>query len=89
MNLDDAVSATCTVTKGDLPLSIFWSFTEDNSDHTFNLTTNDGVVITRSSQKNSMLSIDAVKAHHKGNYTCIASNKAGTSQHSTFLRING
>lgn len=89
LNLDDAVTVTCTITKGDLPLKIFWKFTEEGSDFFYNLTTNDGILVTRSSQKISMLAIDAVKARHRGNYTCVASNKAGTSQYSAYLKLNG
>lgn len=55
----------------------------------YNLTTNDGVVLTRNSQKTSMLAIEAVKARHRGNYKCHASNRAGTVQHSAYLAING
>ena len=55
----------------------------------YNLTTNDGIVITRNSQKISMLAIEAVKARHRGNYSCFAQNKAGVAQHSAFLSVNG
>lgn len=89
MNLDDAVSAVCTVTKGDYPLFIWWSLVDDFNAHERNLSTNDGLMITRTSQKLSLLNIDAVKARHRGNYTCYAQNKAGLSQHSAFLHING
>jgi Immunoglobulin I-set domain len=54
-----------------------------------NLSTNDGLMITRNSQKISMLAIDAVKARHRGNYTCFAENRGGVAQHSAFLQING
>lgn len=37
----------------------------------------------------SMLGIEAVKARHRGNYTCYAQNKAGIAQHSAFLSVNG
>lgn len=89
MNLDDAVSATCTITKGDLPMKIWWTLVDDFHGDSKNLSTNDGIVITRASQKLSLLNIDAVKARHRGNYTCFAMNKAGVSQHSAFLYING
>lgn len=89
MNLDDAVSAVCTVTKGDLPIKIWWTLVDDFNGFEKNLTTNDGLLITRTSQKLSLLNIDAVKARHRGNYTCYAKNKAGVSQHSAFLFING
>lgn len=61
----------------------------DEAALSFNLTTNDGVVISRNSQKVSMLSIDAIKSRHRGNYTCFASNKGGVAQHSSYLAITG
>ena len=88
-NLDDTVSAVCSVTKGDVPLKLWWTFKSDNEDFAYNLTTNDGVVITRNNQKVSMLTIEAVKARHRGNYTCHAQNRAGVSQQSSYLSING
>lgn len=89
MNLDDAVSAVCTITKGDLPIHIWWTFVDDFNGHERNLSTNDGLMITRTSQKLSLLNIDAIKGRHRGNYTCHAKNKAGVSRHSAFLYING
>lgn len=89
INLDEAVAATCIVTKGDLPMKIWWTLSDDIHNENRNLSTNDGVVITRPSQKLSLLNIDAVKARHRGNYTCFAQNKAGVTLHSTFLRVNG
>ena len=88
-NLDDTVSATCTITKGDQPMKIWWTLHEDGLQDSYNLTTNDGVVITRNTQKISMLAIEAVKARHRGNYTCHAQNRAGVSEQSAFLYING
>lgn len=88
INLDEMVSAMCTVNKGDLPLEISWIHA-DTSGIEQKLVTNDGAVITRTNQRISMLSIEAVKARHRGNYSCIAKNKAGTSQHSAALHING
>ena len=90
MNLDDAVSTICSVTKGDLPINIWWTLIDDfNNGYEKNVSTNDGLMITRTSAKLSVLNIDAVKARHRGNYTCYAKNKAGISQHSAFLFING
>ena len=82
------VSATCTVNKGDLPLEVSWIHA-DTSGVERPLTTNDGVVITRTNQRISMLSIEAVKARHRGNYTCIAKNKGGKTQNIAALHING
>jgi hypothetical protein len=89
LNLDESITATCTIVKGDLPIKIWWQFNEVSDQLPYNLTTNDGVVITKPSPKISMLAIDAVKARHRGNYTCFAKNKAGVVQHSAFLFVNG
>lgn len=89
MNLDDAVSAVCTITKGDVPIHIWWTILDDLFQVERNISTNDGLVITRTSAKSSFLSIDAVKARHRGNYTCYAKNIAGVTSSSAFLHING
>lgn len=89
LNLDETVAATCIVTKGDLPVKVWWMLHDDYQKVDRNLTSSDGIVIAKSSQKISMLNIDAVKARHRGNYTCFASNKAGVAQHSAYLAING
>lgn len=83
------MTATCSIIKGDLPLIVWWRFTEGDESMSYNLTTNDGVVVTKPSQKISILAIDAVKARHRGNYTCFAQNKGGSSQFSTYLAVNG
>lgn len=89
LNLDDTVAATCIIAKGDLPIDVWWSLRDDYHDAERNLTSNDGVMIAKTSHKISMLNIDAVKARHRGNYTCYARNKAGIAQHSAYLAING
>lgn len=89
MNFDDSVTATCSIIKGDLPMNIFWSFTESDERLSYNLTTNDGIVISKAGNKLSVLNIEAVKARHRGNYTCFAQNKAGASHFSAYLAVNG
>lgn len=88
-NLDESVTTVCSVVKGDLPLRIWWSFEDPSLGSINNISTNDGIIITRSSQKVSMLMIEAVKARHRGNYTCYAENRGGISAQSSYLSING
>lgn len=89
-NLDESVSTTCSVTKGDLPLKIWWTLTDSyESSIEHNISTNDGVVISKAGNKLSLLNIEAVKARHRGNYTCYAKNKAGFAAHSAYLAISG
>lgn len=88
LDLDSTVAATCIITKGDLPIEIWWMLHDEFQNTDRNLSSlHDGVMITRTSQKISMLNIDAVKARHRGNYTCFAKNKGGIAQHSAFLAI--
>jgi len=70
-------------------MKLWWTFKGENDDYPHNLTSNDGVMITRNNQKVSVLTIEAVKARHRGNYTCYAQNRAGVAQLSSYLHING
>ena len=72
-----------------MPIKVWWTFKGDDDDHPYNLTTNDGVMITKPSAKMSVLGIEAVKARHRGNYTCHAQNRAGVSEQSSYLSMNG
>lgn len=90
MKLDDSVSATCTILRGDLPVKIWWTLSDSyESLAEYNISTNDGIVITKAGHKLSVLNIEPVKARHRGNYTCYAKNKAGVAKHSAYLAISG
>ena len=90
VNFDESVAATCIITKGDLPLKIWWTLSDSlESLSEYNISTNDGVVISKNGNKVSLLNIEAVKARHRGNYTCYAKNRAGVTKHSAYLAING
>lgn len=75
---------TCAVIKGDAPLDIDMMFKGDPIDMT-----KSGVVITDSGKRAKQLMIEAVEAKHAGEYTCIASNSAGSTSRSTILAVNG
>ena len=38
---------------------------------------------------NSMLTIEDLDVHHMGNYSCVASNSAGTAVHYQNIHVNG
>ena len=84
----DMVSATCTVNKGDLPIDLYWTTSPEPASGR-KLTTNDGILITKTAQRITMLSIESVDARHRANYTCVARNSAGILYHTTELRVNG
>ncbi|KAF6210674.1 hypothetical protein GE061_013781 [Apolygus lucorum] len=82
VNNGDSAQLSCHVSKGDLPLSISWSFHgEDLSSHL-------GITTTKVGGRTSLLIIPSAMAAHSGNYTCSASNSAGSSNFTTSVRVN-
>ena len=53
------------------------------------LSTNDGIVEQRTNNRISMLSVESVKARHRGNYSCLAKNRGGVVQYTAQLKVNG
>lgn len=75
--------AVCTITAGDEPLKIRWSF------HGHSISSDQGISTTNIGSRTSILMIQNVGHRHRGNYTCLASNKAGNISHTAELRVNG
>lgn len=67
-----------------MPMDIIWAFNGEiiNSKYP-------EITVTRINKHMSAISIDGVTARHSGEYTCSASNIAGTVSHSTNLAVNG
>lgn len=93
-NAGEMATVQCAVIKGDLPIDIMWSFNGRAIDaangafdeHNYD---NPDIVISRSSKRASQLTIESVAARHAGEYSCTASNTAGTATHSSILSVNG
>ena len=83
MNEGDFAQVSCIVRKGDEPLKISWSF------HGEAISSNLGIVTTPIGTRGSLLLISGVKHHHRGTYTCKASNAAGTRFETAELNVNG
>lgn len=82
-NTGDSVQLTCYVSKGDVPLNISWKL------NGVKLTPDDGVSIIPIGGRTSLLTIPAVQPRNAGEYTCYASNVAGSAVHAATLYING
>ncbi|CAL7934265.1 unnamed protein product [Xylocopa violacea] len=82
-NSGDMVSATCSIMKGDFPVEIVWKF----NGRTIGFNDQD-ISITKINKHMSALSIESVAARHAGEYTCVATNRAGNVSHSTTLAVN-
>lgn len=77
-----AATAFCNV-KGDPPFEIYW---QKNGRRIHSA---DGILITRSGQKLSILNIESAQPRHAANYTCVVKSQAGIIKQTTQLRVNG
>ena len=80
----------CGLVRGDTPVSFSWlkngrPLTSGRA----SVTTQPPVTITIVDDFSSLLTISRLERGHAGNYTCLASNEAGSDQFSTFLDVQG
>lgn len=83
MNYGETVSIQCTISGGDLPVEVKWTLNDIPLEPYLE------IVTEKIGKRINNLMIDSVSAKHAGNYTCIAENKAGRSQFSSNLIVNG
>ncbi|XP_048260973.1 Down syndrome cell adhesion molecule-like protein Dscam2 isoform X39 [Bombus terrestris] len=83
-NWGEAVSAVCTVVKGDLPIEVAWAL---NGEPITNKNHGD-ITIQSTGKRVSLMTIEAVSGRHAGEYTCTASNAAGATSYSATLAVN-
>lgn len=84
VNAGEMTSAQCSVNKGDMPLQIEWYLNENKI-----INQKNGIIFTRTTNRISVLSIESISAEHGGSFTCVATNKAGTTNHTSMLIVNG
>ena len=74
---------TCVVSKGDMPITITWSLKGQE------LNAGPSITTTMVGTRTSMLIISSVDYTHIGEYTCRATNPAGSVTHAAVLNVNG
>lgn len=83
INSGELVTTSCAVSKGDFPIKIEWWLNNKLAG------TLEGIGVANTNKRVSQLTIESVQAHHTGVYKCIAENKAGKTEFSTYLNVNG
>ena len=73
----------CSVSSGDMPITISWSLKGDIISSDPSMTT------TMLGRQASILMIQSVDYQHSGTYTCRAENPAGVTTYSAELKVNG
>ncbi|XP_070066225.1 cell adhesion molecule Dscam1 isoform X31 [Drosophila virilis] len=82
-NFGESASVQCLVTSGDFPVSFAWLFNgREISENVYD------VSMVKLGKKISALSIDFVRDHHAGNYTCVAVNRATSVNYTAELVVN-
>lgn len=80
--MDEFYQIHCTTIHGDQPIKFAWFFKNSTLVGTEN-------VRIDYTKRSSTLSIETVKGEDAGNYTCVASNRAGSTNSSTELVVKG
>lgn len=83
-NVGEVAMIVCMIAKGDLPLDMFWSLNNEPIMSGVN-----GFRMLRMNPRSSTLSIDSLDAAHRGQYSCVARNKAGFAEYHAELQVNG
>lgn len=83
LNFGESASVQCTIAGGDLPMSIKWKLNGEDIPNYLEVST------SKIGKRVHVLSIDSVKADHAGNYSCIATNQAGSTEFTAPLVVIG
>lgn len=78
------ISIQCSISGGDMPIGVIWKLNNvliPNDHH--------DILLDRRGQRVHTLNIEAVTEKHIGNYTCSATNRAGTVEFTSTLLVNG
>lgn len=84
MSFGDLISIQCSISGGDMPIGVIWKLNNQlipNDHH--------DILLDRRGQRVHTLHIEAVTEKHIGNYTCSATNRAGTVEFTSTLLVNG
>lgn len=84
LNAGDSAILTCYVPQGDRPLKIKWYHNGRHITHH-----SKGISTSAFGSQASILNINHVEPHHRGEYSCLVTNVAGKSKFTAFLNVNG
>lgn len=83
VNAQTSIRVLCAVVVGDTPINIKW-FKNGQE-----IWTGMSAVIQKLDDMTSMLSLHHINVEDSGNYTCVATNAAGSASHSSQLKVKG
>ncbi|XP_025414623.1 Down syndrome cell adhesion molecule-like protein Dscam2 isoform X36 [Sipha flava] len=81
VNYGESIQVVCSISKGDRPMTITWSFYGEA------LSSDMGVTTQMLGDTTNFLSIPSASPSNQGNYTCIAKNNAGIDTFTSQLMV--
>lgn len=78
---------SCQILEGDLPVAFRWE--KNGQPVTSSPYAPSGIITRRMDEYSASLVIEQITSLHSGNYTCIASNVAGSERYTVPLTVNG
>lgn len=78
---------SCQILEGDLPIAFRWE--KNGQPVTSSPYAPSGIITRRMDEYSASLVIEHITSLHSGNYTCIASNIAGSERFTVPLTVNG
>ncbi|XP_055624203.1 cell adhesion molecule Dscam2 isoform X45 [Toxorhynchites rutilus septentrionalis] len=85
LNYGESASVHCSIAAGDFPILIEWYF---NGRLVTEVETLERIAVASVGKRTKALAIDGVNEQYVGNYTCKASNRAGSISNSAALIVN-
>lgn len=82
-HVNQYLTLQCTISEGDLPINILWSFNNQP------ITSELDIITAKMGKRSSVLTIESVTDKHAGNYVCQGQNRAGLAIYSTELKVIG
>lgn len=83
LNYGEPTTVTCVLIGGDMPINVTWLL-NDQPIHP-----DDDISLSKVGKHTHILNIDSVNAEHAGDYSCVATNLAGTATQTANLVVNG
>lgn len=80
----ETIQLNCFVSRGDSPVLISWFFNGEKLSMMGPL-----ISTTQVGPLTSLLTINSATAWHSGNYSCVAGNRAGSTNYSVSLLVHG
>lgn len=77
------IQVYCTVKEGDLPLNVSWFLNGKSVEDI------EGINTAPVGKRGSVLSIESVQYEQAGNFSCKVANRAGNTEYTAELQVNG